>query len=199
MLVIDVETSGLDPKKYSILSIGAIDFDQPERAPFYRECQIWEGASVSKEALAVNGFTEAECTDPSRGLFEDTIRAFWHWIEQSNEVTIAGQNTSFDRDFINNSFQRVGIHFQFAFRTLDLHTVAYIHHLEHGIPVPQKNKHSALSLDAILKYVGMPTEPRPHLAINGAKLEAEAFSRLLRGQGFFEEYKQYAIPKQLKK
>ncbi|OIO32757.1 MAG: hypothetical protein COZ49_02565 [Candidatus Yonathbacteria bacterium CG_4_10_14_3_um_filter_47_65] len=198
MIIIDVETSGLDPKKYSILSIGAVDFDVPDRSPFYRECQVWDGALVSKEALAVNGFTEAECFDPSRGLFEDSIRAFWHWVEQSNELTIAGQNTSFDRDFINDSFRRAGIDFQFAFRTIDLHSVCYAYHLKNEIPIPLKNGHSALSLDKILEFVGMETESRPHHALNGAKLETEAFSRLLRGRGFFDEYQQYEIPEYLK-
>ena len=48
MIIIDVETTGLDPKKYSIVSIGAVDFKKPMRT-FYEECRIWDGAEVSEE------------------------------------------------------------------------------------------------------------------------------------------------------
>ena len=37
MIVIDLETSGIDPMEHSILSLGAVDFDNPEYF-FYGEC-----------------------------------------------------------------------------------------------------------------------------------------------------------------
>ena len=45
MIVIDIETTGLDPRKHSIVSIGAIDLSNPKRQ-FYVENQIWEGAEI---------------------------------------------------------------------------------------------------------------------------------------------------------
>jgi len=39
MIVADIEATGLDPRKHSILSIGAVDFEHPERQ-FYGECRI---------------------------------------------------------------------------------------------------------------------------------------------------------------
>ena len=57
MIIIDVETTGLDPERCSLVSIGAVDFSCPERQ-FYGECQAWDGAEVSADALAINGFTK---------------------------------------------------------------------------------------------------------------------------------------------
>ena len=57
MIVVDVETSGLDDEKNSLLSIGAVDFYNPKNQ-FYGECRVREGAEVNPEALEVNGFTE---------------------------------------------------------------------------------------------------------------------------------------------
>ena len=45
MIVVDVETSGMDAYKHSLLSIGAVDFENPVER-FYEECRIWDGAGL---------------------------------------------------------------------------------------------------------------------------------------------------------
>ena len=59
---------------------------------------------------------------------------------------------------------------------------------------PQKHNHSALNLDTILVYVGLLEEPKPHNGLRGAKLEAEAFSRLFYDKPLLEEYRSFPIP-----
>jgi hypothetical protein len=54
-----------------------------------------------------------------------------------------------------------------------------------------------LSADTTLKYVGIPPEPKPHHALNGAKYEAEAFSRLIYGKNLLHEFAQFAVPEYL--
>jgi hypothetical protein len=49
-----------------------------------------------------------------------------------------------------------------------------------------------------MNYVGLPSEPKPHRAINGARFEAEALSRLLFGRVMFDEFYNHAIPDYLK-
>lgn len=192
MIVADIESSGLDPHKHSLLSIGAVELEHPERQ-FYGECRIWDGASIMPDALAVNGFTEAECHDPKKQSLEELMNNFYHWVEQCDEKTLAGQNVSFDRDFLNDSFSRSGMSWHFSFRTLDLHTMAYMDSIKRNIPIPRKNDRSDLSLDAILKYAGLPEEPKPHIGLNGAKYEAECFSRILYGKNLLSEFAQYPI------
>jgi len=79
-------------------------------------------------------------------------------------------------------------------RTLDLHTLGYSYFLRHGLVPPTKNKRTALNLDFILKLVGLPEEANPHHALTGAKMEAEAFSRLLFGKNLLAEFAQYPLP-----
>jgi len=62
MIALDVETTGLDPKTCSIVSLGAVDTDNPENQ-FYDECGAWEGAHLSDEALALPGFRREELTN----------------------------------------------------------------------------------------------------------------------------------------
>jgi len=197
MVIVDVETTGLDPKRYSIASIGAVDFEHPERT-FYEECRIWDGAKVSEEALAVNGFTEEEVRDADKKSLRETMRTFAKWLDGCAEKTMAGQNPSFDRDFINDSFARSDIEYRFAVRTVDLHSLAYTEHKRKNVIIPAKNHHSDLSLDDIAKYAGLKEEPKPHNALNGAKFEAEAFSRIMHGKKLLPEFKEFEIPDYLK-
>lgn len=192
MIVADIEASGLDHHKHSLLSIGAVELEHPERQ-FYGECRMWEGASIMSDSLAVNGFTEEECRDPKKHTLKELMESFLHWVEQCEEKTLSGQNVSFDRDFLNSSFARSSIGWHFSFRTIDLHSMAYMDATLRGLPIPRKNDRTDFSLDTILKYLGLPEEPKPHHALNGAKYEAEAFSRLLYNKNLLPEFAQYPI------
>jgi hypothetical protein len=50
-----------------------------------------------------------------------------------------------------------------------------------------------------MRYAGIPPEPKPHKALNGARYEMEALSRLIYGKGVFEEFLRYEIPEYLGK
>ncbi len=194
MIVVDVEASGLDFNKHSIVSIGALDLKHPTNQ-FYAECRIWDGAGIMDDALEVNGFTKEQIMDPNKQSLEEVITAFMSWIEQCDEFTLAGQNPSFDRDYLHSSATRYHLNWPLAHRTLDLHSVAYAHLISRGIPIPLKNKHSALNLDNILEYCGMPEgEPKPHNALTGTKSAAECFSRILYDQKLLPEFDAFEIP-----
>lgn len=45
--------------------------------------------------------------------------------------------------------------------------------------IPMKNGLSSLSMDSVLGLAGLEPEPKPHNALTGAKLEAEAIRRIL--------------------
>lgn len=196
MIVVDVEASGTEHGKHSIVSVGALDLANPTNR-FYEECRIWDGAHVMDEALEVNGFTKEEITDPKKQSESDLIHAFLHWSEGLGERTLAGQNVSFDRDFLKAAAERSGhTDWSFSHRTIDTHTLAYMHMIERGLqpPVDRIHKHSALNLDAVLNYCGIPSEPTPHNALTGALSHAEVISRLLYGRKLLPEFSEFEIP-----
>lgn len=193
MIVVDVETTGLDPNKNSLLSIGAIDFQKPERS-FYEECRVWEGAQIEEDALTVNGFTKEEVIDPQKKTEADIVTSFLHWAEQAEDHTLAGQNPFFDLSFIKSASYRAGADFFLASRTIDLHTVCFTHMIRRKIIPPREKGRTALNSDAIMKYVGIPTEPKPHVGINGAIWETEAFNRLLYNENLLPQFREYPIP-----
>jgi DNA polymerase III epsilon subunit-like protein len=195
MLVVDVEASGTEYTVHSIVSIGALDFDNPTNQ-FYEECRIWDGAHIMDGALEVNGFTEAEITDPSKKSEAEIVRAFLAWSEDVADRTLAGQNVSFDRDFLRAATERAGENWDFAYRTIDSHSLSWMHIVKRGLKpvIDPKRRRSAMDLDFILNYCGIPEEPSPHNALTGALSHAEVISRLLYDKKMLPEFASYDIP-----
>jgi len=195
MLVLDVEGSGTNYEKHSIVSIGALDLANPTNQ-FYAECRIWDGAHIMDGALEVNGFTEAEITDPNKMSEAELVRNFLAWAEPITDRTLAGQNVSYDRDMLKHAAQRAGFDWHLAYRTIDTHTLCWMHMVKAGLqpPVDVTHHRSALNLDAVLNYCGIPDEPEPHNALTGALSHAECISRLLYNKPLLPEFSQFEIP-----
>ncbi len=194
MIAIDIEASGTNYEKHSIVSLGAVDMaDQARR--FYGECRIWDGAHFMEEALGVNGFSKEQITDGKKQSEEELIEKFLRWIGSVDDRTLLGQNVSFDRDFLLAACARAHIDSSAIFRrTIDTHTLAIMHMTKQGISMPLIDHHSAVNLDAILTYVGIPEEPKPHNALTGALSHAEVAHRLLYDKKFLPEFEQFEIP-----
>lgn len=195
MIVIDVEASGTEAHIHSLVSIGAVDFSNPENR-FYQECQIWEGAHIMDGALEVNGFTEEQITDKSKPSEAEITQHFLEWSQHCADRTLAGQNPSFDRDMVRAAAGRAHLNWDLAYRTIDTHTLCYMHIVKaEGVPpVDAQHRRSSLDLDAILNYCGIPAEPQPHNALTGALCHAEVASRLLYDRKLLPEFTQYEIP-----
>jgi len=197
MIVLDIETTGLDPKRHSIIEVGAIEFDDP-RNVFNEKCRIWPGAEIDQGALDINGFSIQEITDPAIQSQKDLLTKFNDWISLIPDRTFAGQNVDFDISFLNESCKRLNLSYNFGKRKTDLHSLVYAHFLRRKVKPPLKDGSSGLNSDVIMNYVGMPAEPRPHKALNGARFETEALSRLIYGKSVFEEFSGFEIPGYLK-
>ncbi|MDD2487324.1 MAG: hypothetical protein PHS92_03070 [Candidatus Gracilibacteria bacterium] len=199
MIILDIETSSADPYNGSLLSIGAVEFENP-RNQFYGECKAYEGADIQERALEVNGFTIEQVTDRTKQTVLDLIYNFMQWSNKINDRTIGGHNVGyFDLRFIEENANKMGLVNNFGllngnYRTLDLHTIAYSYLIKNKIEIPMKNNQSSLNLDYVLGLVGLPMEPRPHNGLNGAKYEAEAFSRFLYGKKLLPEFEKYDLP-----
>lgn len=193
MIILDIEATGVDPDKHSILSIGAIDLDRPELI-FNEECRVWDEARIDPAALVVNGYTEEQVKDSTKQTDEQLVKNFFAWLEQREDRTIAGQNPAFDMGYLRATSKRYGINFPLAYRTIDQHSLVYFHMIRRGLVPPTEHHRSAINSDFIMSYVGIPAEPKPHLAINGATWEAEALHRLMYEKPLLTKFEEYKIP-----
>ena len=193
MLVVDVETTSLNPWTSSILSIGAVSFEHPEDT-FYRECHVDAGADISKEAMAVNGFTAEQIADPSKPTSAECVSDFLKWVTGAGRSrggieVLVGQNPAFDRYCILTSCERNGFTFPFQHRLVDLHSVYCTVYVQENGRLPESD--SRFNLEYILGQVGLPSRSGAHNALDDAKLEAEALSRLLFRKNLMEEYREF--------
>src|SRR3989339_107608 len=164
----------------------------------------WEGISVMIDdtkgygyILELEKMSKEEIRDSKKKSQKQVLEELYQWVQTCKEQTFAGENPFFDRDFIATSVKRENITWIVPYRTIDLHTVAYTYHLKKGLLPPLKEKRTAINLDYILTLVGLPEEPKPHNALTGAKMEAEAFSRLLQKKILLKEFEKYPIPEHL--
>lgn len=198
MIVVDVETTGSNPYKHCIVSIGATEFEHPENT-FYRECQIFEGAEIDLDAMRVNGFSLDQIKDPNKPTLEQVTREFLDWCAGFENKTIIAHNAGFDFGFLEQSCKRYGIYWQFGFRSVDIHTACYLSMMANNITIPLMYGTSGLGLNKVLEYCGLPREPDPHNALNGAKYETEAMHRIINGKSVYPEFSSYKIPAYLLK
>lgn len=194
MIVVDVETSGLSPIKNGMVSLGAVDLENPNRQ-FYGECRVFYGAVIDEKALEINGFTKDQVIDVSKQSEAELLKDFLNWVEAGSNKVLAGMNPTFDRDFLRATAKRSGINWPLGYRTIDLHSLAFAHMLRKDI----ENNEGILSMDSILELVGLEKREGAHNALDDAKLTSEAIYRLIFQKGLFEDYLDFSLPKHLKK
>lgn len=183
MIILDIETTGLDPVENGMVSLGAVDLKTGDE--FYGECCVEEFIEISDKAMEVNGFTLDQIYDPSKPADFELYVKFLKWCEGRDKLIGGQQVASFDLAFLKNIHGYVewyasksdlasyalckGIEkWPFGHRSVDLHSVAYARFGK------------SLSLDGILTELGLSPEPKPHNALTGARLEAQAFKLLLK-------------------
>lgn len=182
ILVVDLETTGTDARKNSIIQFGAV-WISGAAGEIELDCRIWDGAEIVQKALERNGCSEARCRNPALMTEAEALDQFFTWCfmftgSDDQPFMLAGLNPSFDRAFLMKAWIRAGHRsedFPIRHRTLDLHTLAVSYAFACDCIVPSRG----LYTDEIYGVLDMPPEPKPHRAIVGARMEAQAMRRLL--------------------
>ncbi|MCA9348652.1 hypothetical protein KC878_00720 [Candidatus Saccharibacteria bacterium] len=194
MIVLDIETSGLDPQKHGILSIGAIDLRFPSRR-FYEEARLHDNEAYDPEAGKINGISEVMARDRYKQSRQSLLRNFAEWYESRPVKVIAGLHIqAFDVPFLSVKAEQSRVALVLRKRSIDLHSLAYAKMLSLGKVIPLTNGWSVMDTDFIHPFCGLPKEPRPHNALHGAMWEAESMHRLIYGKPLLKEFSQYTIP-----
>jgi DNA polymerase III epsilon subunit-like protein len=158
MLWVDVETTGLSPRKCAVASIAALANWDTENI-FYREIRAWDGAALDPEALRVNGFTSEQLLSEDRPTETQVANEFNAWVMRSfsGPPIICGQNVKFDIDFIGEMYRRAGVVLNLKTRFLDTQAVALFLHNAGVIELPFSGDFIKTNLDVLVAAV-LPSE-----------------------------------------
>ena len=193
MIVIDIETTGLDPRRCGLLSIGAVDFNKP-KSFFYGECRLSGKVLLDEESLKVNGFSREGLYDTTKLTSRDLMHKFVHWLSEKDNTTIAGHNVHWDVNFLSLNFKKYKINYDLGYRFVDLHSIFYAKLLKLGKTIPLRDSKSSISLNYILGFCGLSVYRTHHNALEDALLTAECLSRIISGKVLIEKYSCYPLP-----
>ena len=122
ILVVDVETTGLDPSKDTVVQIAAYKLNGDTRLgdrPFvtYVKPEI----RISDKAEAVHGLKLTDLrTAPS---ITEAIRAFNEYAPP--DAILCGHNIAFDAAFLKAAYTTAGLEFPFDYHLLDVWSVSF--------------------------------------------------------------------------
>ena len=216
MIVLDLESSGLDTGRCGIWQIGAIELENPENQ-FLEEARIDDEDQVKEAALKVNGKTEEELRDSSKQSQKQLILNFMEWAKTCKTKLIVGHNVGWDFFFMRNKCCKYNLVMEFmeilGHNVIDTYSIAQMKYLEvNGNFAFKENGKGKMGFKRVLEFCGIEDnrihldendevekEGTPHNALEDAKLTAECFSRLMNGKNLFQEYAKYEIPEELEK
>ncbi|MCY4485092.1 MAG: 3'-5' exonuclease [Spirochaetaceae bacterium] len=168
ILVVDVETTGLDPAKDTVVQIAACKLDGDARLddpPFVT--YVRPDTRISDTAEAVHGLKLTDLrTAPS---IAEAIRAFNEYAPP--DAILCGHNIAFDVAFLKAAYTSVGIGFPFDYHLLDVWSVSFF------LLETQRIKLNPHNLSALCDLYGIPRGHK-HDALEDVQATALILSRM---------------------
>ena len=97
---------------------------------------------------------------------------------------------------MKKAFQEHDFDWFFGHRYVDLNATAIAVYKMNNFEIPltkHRFQRYDVNLDTILRSVGLPKRPGVHQALDDAKLEAEAYHRLLTGEKWSYEFSEHPV------
>jgi len=158
-IVLDTETTGLDPSKNRIVEIGAIELMNHVPTGLHFHKYINPEMDIPAEATAVHGITNARVA--KEPVFAEIAAEF---IEFAGDAKFVIHNAEFDMGFLNAEFARLGFEKMPMSRAIDTVRMAR-----------QKFPGSPASLDALCKRFEI---DNTHRTMHGALLDADLLAKV---------------------
>lgn len=178
IIVIDVETGGLDPQTDALLAIGAVclNVDGAAEGTFHSLVAPAPGLFVNPSALAINGLKPSPSWPPEA----EALRAFDNFCQRWAPAMFAGCNIPFDSAFLAAAARRCHLPEPVGRHVLDIKSLALALHVNGALSLPIKRRLPSVSLDSILMALNLPVRHgQYHDALTDARLTANALWQLL--------------------
>jgi len=163
LIIVDTETTGLDPSKHELIEIAAIRVSTGET--FEVKVHPLRFTNADPEALKVNGFNRKEWMDDAF-LLKHGLKMLTDFVGES--PTLMSYNISFDKAFLEAAYRDCKLSYPFHYAPLDLMSLAW--HKKGGGNVPSLRK-------ACLLF-GIEPEGSVHRALAGAEKAYEVYKKV---------------------
>ncbi len=167
--LLDFETTGEEAGYHEIVEIGLIVFDQATFDIIHTyECKIRPHfpGRMSQRAKRISPYNEEEWK--SALTLKEALKPL---VRMMKDSILCAHNTTFENGFLDAALKETGISIDMDYHAIDIPSLAYGLLKRKGL--------ASLNMGEIAKFFGIPEEPIPHRAINGAKVEYEFFKKLM--------------------
>lgn len=169
-VVLDTETTGLDPRRDKIITIGALAVCDGEIL-LDDAFEVMLKLAYNNSSVTVHGITRDEA---AAGM--DEPQALAEFLAYLRDGVIVGHHIGHDIQALNCACER---HFQLTLRNRWLDTMDLTLHLNDAGAFEGRPMAQGFSLDGLCEMFGIPMHDR-HTAGGDAFLTAQIFLRLLR-------------------
>lgn len=177
LIVIDLETNGLEVPEVRIVEIGAVRMTRDfELADTFRS--LVDGRPMTPVATAVNNITDAmlEGEQP----FQEVSKGFVEWCRKSSDYVLGAWGAYFDLCVLRSEYRRIGVRYPHPGRGLDVKAIAWFETFCRG------NPSSKGGVDSLCEQFGVEFEGTRHRALDDALAEARILQEIVRGRGSTE-------------
>ncbi len=166
----DFEMTGLDPLRHEIIEFGVVvaSADTLEiLGEMNRKVKPEHMETADPASLAFTGYREDNWREAIS--LEEALGEYSLLVNE--RAIFAAWNTPFDWSFLVEAFRKKGIKNPLGYHTLDVCGVAFE-------KLRADKTIETLKLSKISTHLGIPKEPMPHRAINGARAVYEVYKKL---------------------
>lgn len=168
LAIVDLETTGLDASIHEILDMALLVIDQNTlklRDRYSARIKPRNIKKAAKRALDVVGYS------PNAWRTSVPLEAAMEiFSEKASGAILCSGNMYLTRSFLDAAFKRCGVEDSTSYHHIDLMSMAWAKALE--------LKLARLTMDSLCKKLGIPTQPLPRRAGDGAKTQLSILRKL---------------------
>ncbi len=178
LLLIDLETTGLDATRHEIIQIAAILLDKKtleEKEAFSSYVKPRKWANRDKESMKVNKINYAQVSDAP--ILKEVLTKF-NRLFNPKSVILSYYGGPLDADFLRAAYKKAGVKWQFDYHYLNLWGVFYAT-LAAKNQLNNKKKFAGFSLEDLVKRFKIKNLGSRHEALGDCRIEAEVLRRII--------------------
>lgn len=178
ILIIDVESTGVDLQKHELIELGAVLLDKKtlkEKRSFESLIKPKYWSRRDPEAMAVNNITWQQLkTAPSQSA---VIKKFQNTF--GTKVALANYGTILDTAMLRKAYRESKLKYQFDYHIFDIWPLCFTY-MAKKKKLTNRKKFSGFSLEEIATDLKVKIPTDRHTALADCRMEAEVLRKLLR-------------------